>query len=58
MSHRSNLLINGIIPGNTLFAKIELRLPRGAPLGELPLIPTLRDLISTFERIINAFEVL
>jgi hypothetical protein len=58
ISHRSNLLISGIQPNTTFPATIELRLPRGAPLGELPLIPTLRDLTTAFERIIDAFEAL
>ena len=58
MSRRDNLLIKGVEPGLTFPAKIELRLPKGAPFGELPLIPTLRDLTADFERIIDAFEAL
>lgn len=58
MSHRSNMLVSAVEPGLSFPAKIELRLPEGAPLGKLPLIPTLRDLATDFERIIDAFEAL
>ncbi len=58
MSHRSNLLIADIEPNIIFPASADLRFPWGAPFGELPLIPTLRNLTADFERIINAFEML
>ncbi|NZD64552.1 hypothetical protein HX900_26115 [Rhizobium sp. WYCCWR 11290] len=58
VSQRSNLLVSGIEPGVTFSAIVTLTLPKGAPLGELPLIPTLRDLTADFELIIDAFEAL